>query len=73
MKATLATPGGGYPMHTTATVDLIVVVSGAMELVMDTGSTFVRAGDVVVQRGTPMPGRSSATSPASSSLSSPTR
>jgi len=46
-------PRGGYPMHTTATVDLIVVVSGAMELVMEGGSTIVRAGDVVVQRGTP--------------------
>jgi quercetin dioxygenase-like cupin family protein len=46
-------PGGGHPMHTTATVDLIVVVSGAMELVMESGSTVVRAGDVVVQRGTP--------------------
>lgn len=45
--------GGGYPMHTTATLDFIVVVSGAMELVMESGSTVVRAGDVVVQRGTP--------------------
>jgi quercetin dioxygenase-like cupin family protein len=46
-------PGGGYPMHTTATVDFIIIVSGAMELVMESGSTVVRAGDVVVQRGTP--------------------
>ena len=46
-------PGGGYPIHTTATVDAIIVISGAMELVLETGSTVVRAGDVVIQRGTP--------------------
>jgi quercetin dioxygenase-like cupin family protein len=46
-------PGGGYPRHATATLDVITVVSGAMELVVDTGSTVVRAGDVVIQRGTP--------------------
>jgi quercetin dioxygenase-like cupin family protein len=46
-------PGGGFPMHATATLDVIVVTSGAMELVLDTGSTIVRAGDVVIQRGTP--------------------
>lgn len=46
-------PGGGFPMHTTATTDLIIVVSGAMELVMETGSTVVRPGEVIVQRGTP--------------------
>jgi quercetin dioxygenase-like cupin family protein len=46
-------PGGGFPMHATATLDVIVVTSGAMELVLETGSTIVRAGDVVIQRGTP--------------------
>jgi len=46
-------PGGGYPWHATATLDVITVISGAMELVLDTGSTVVRAGDVVIQRGTP--------------------
>jgi imidazolonepropionase-like amidohydrolase/quercetin dioxygenase-like cupin family protein len=46
-------PGGGYPWHATATLDVITVVSGAMELVLDTESTVVRAGDVVIQRGTP--------------------
>ena len=46
-------PGGGYPMHTTATVDAIIVISGAMELEMETGATVVRSGDVVIQRGTP--------------------
>jgi imidazolonepropionase-like amidohydrolase/quercetin dioxygenase-like cupin family protein len=46
-------PGGGYPWHATATLDVITVVSGAMELVLDSGSTVVRAGDVVIQRGTP--------------------
>jgi quercetin dioxygenase-like cupin family protein len=34
-------------------MDVIVVTSGAMELVLETGSTIVRAGDVVIQRGTP--------------------
>jgi quercetin dioxygenase-like cupin family protein len=46
-------PGGGYPMHASASLDVIVVTSGAMELVLETGSTIVRAGDVVIQRGTP--------------------
>ncbi len=46
-------PGGGYPMHTSASLDVIVVTSGAMELILETGSTVVRAGDVVIQRGTP--------------------
>ena len=46
-------PGGGYPWHATATLDVITVISGAMELVLDSGSTVVRAGDVVIQRGTP--------------------
>jgi len=46
-------PGGPeFPMHDSPTVDLMVIVSGAMELRLESGSTIVRPGDVVVQRGT---------------------
>lgn len=46
-------PGAGVPMHATATIDVIAVISGSMELVLEAGSTVLHAGDVVVQRGTP--------------------
>lgn len=45
-------PGTSYPRHTTPTLDFIIVVSGQLELVLDTESRILRAGDVVIQRGT---------------------
>lgn len=38
--------------HRTTTVDYIMLVSGEVTLVLETGSTIVRAGDLVVQRNT---------------------
>jgi quercetin dioxygenase-like cupin family protein len=46
-------PGGpSFPMHDSPTLDFGVIVSGAVELQLEAGSTILRAGDVVVQRGT---------------------
>jgi mannose-6-phosphate isomerase-like protein (cupin superfamily) len=39
-------------MHRTATVDYAVVVKGEIHAVMDKGETLLKAGDVLVQRGT---------------------
>jgi hypothetical protein len=39
-------------MHRTETVDYGIVLEGEITLVMDVGETIVRAGDIVVQRGT---------------------
>ena len=45
-------PGAGSPMHRTRTVDYGIVLDGEVVLVLDDGETVLRAGDVVVQRGT---------------------
>ncbi|MBP6772565.1 MAG: cupin domain-containing protein [Gemmatimonadaceae bacterium] len=45
-------PGFQYPVHTTPTLDFGVIVSGRLELILDTGSTILTPGDVVIQRGT---------------------
>ena len=45
-------PGGASPMHRTETIDYGVVLSGEIVLVLDDSETVVRAGDVVIQRGT---------------------
>jgi len=45
-------PGTVYPMHETQTVDLIIIVAGALELGLEQGSTIVRRGDVIVQNRT---------------------
>jgi quercetin dioxygenase-like cupin family protein len=45
-------PGAGSPMHRTETVDYAIVLDGEVVLVLDEGETALRAGDVVVQRGT---------------------
>jgi mannose-6-phosphate isomerase-like protein (cupin superfamily) len=43
----------GHPfMHRTETVDYGIVMEGEITLVVDRGESIVRAGDVVVQRGT---------------------
>jgi hypothetical protein len=39
-------------MHKTATVDYIVVLKGEIIAIMDAGEKLLRAGDVLVQRGT---------------------
>lgn len=39
-------------MHRTETVDYGIVLEGELTLVMDVGETVIRAGDIVVQRGT---------------------
>ncbi len=45
-------PGIVSEMHRTETVDYIVVLSGEIDMDMDQSSVTLRAGDVMVQRGT---------------------
>lgn len=46
-------PGGASPMHRTNSIDYGVVMTGAVELELDSGEkTVLRAGDICVQRGT---------------------
>lgn len=44
-------PGGGSMMHATDTIDYLVVVSGEVTLITETGEVLLRAGDVLVDRG----------------------
>jgi mannose-6-phosphate isomerase-like protein (cupin superfamily) len=45
--------GHGDPMmHITGTVDYILVLQGEIVAVMDKGETLLKAGDVLIQRGT---------------------
>ncbi|MFN0163873.1 MAG: cupin domain-containing protein [Burkholderiales bacterium] len=39
-------------MHTTATVDYIIVLKGEIHAVMETGETLLKTGDILIQRGT---------------------
>ena len=39
-------------MHRTSTVDYIIVLKGEIHAIMETGEKLLRAGDVLVQRGT---------------------
>jgi hypothetical protein len=39
-------------MHRTSTVDYIIVLKGEIYAIMDTGEKLLRAGDILVQRGT---------------------
>jgi mannose-6-phosphate isomerase-like protein (cupin superfamily) len=39
-------------MHRTSTVDYIIVLKGEMYAVMEKGETLLKAGDILVQRGT---------------------
>ena len=39
-------------MHRTETIDYGIVLEGEVTLILDVGETLVRAGDIVVQRGT---------------------
>jgi mannose-6-phosphate isomerase-like protein (cupin superfamily) len=45
-------PAGGSAMHFTRTVDLVVVIEGEVEVVLDTERTTLRQGDFIVQNGT---------------------
>lgn len=44
-------PGGGSPMHATDTLDFLVVLSGQVTFVTETGETQLKSGDVLVDRG----------------------
>ena len=39
-------------MHRTSTVDYIIVLKGEIHAIMETGETLLKAGDILVQRGT---------------------
>jgi mannose-6-phosphate isomerase-like protein (cupin superfamily) len=39
-------------MHKTSTVDYIIVLKGEITAIMDSGEKLLRAGDILVQRGT---------------------
>lgn len=46
-------PGKSAPMHRTSSLDYGIVISGAIELLLDDGAaTLVEAGGVIIQRGT---------------------
>ena len=46
-------PDGPHPgMHVTDTIDYAIVLSGEIYAVMDEGETLMKAGDVLIQRGT---------------------
>lgn len=52
-KASTFKPGGPHPlMHRTESVDYGIVLEGEITLVLDDSEVVVRAGDIVVQRGT---------------------
>ena len=44
--------GFQYPMHQSETLDIVFVISGALELIVENGSTVMHAGDCVIQQGT---------------------
>jgi mannose-6-phosphate isomerase-like protein (cupin superfamily) len=45
-------PGVAPRMHRTETIDYAVVISGEIEMRLDTGNVRLRAGDVLVQQAT---------------------
>jgi len=45
-------PGRSGPMHRTETIDYVIVLAGELEMQMDDSTVKLRAGDVLVQRGT---------------------
>jgi len=45
-------PGEHPGMHKTDTVDYAIVLEGEVTAIMDEGETVMRAGDVLIQRGT---------------------
>jgi quercetin dioxygenase-like cupin family protein len=52
MRVTEFSPGFATPMHRTLSIDYAMVLSGEIELELDSGSVVrLRKGDVIVQRG----------------------
>ena len=47
-----AEPARHAMMHRTESIDYGIVLQGEITLIMDEGETVVRAGDIVIQRGT---------------------
>jgi quercetin dioxygenase-like cupin family protein len=45
-------PGVSSEMHRTETIDYIAVLSGEMEMDMDNSTVKLKAGDIMIQRGT---------------------
>ena len=45
-------PGRTGPMHRTETIDYVIVLAGEVEMRMDDSTIKLKAGDVLVQRGT---------------------
>jgi len=45
-------PGNGGRMHRTETIDYVVVIAGAIDMDLDDSTVRLKAGDVMVQRGT---------------------
>lgn len=45
-------PGSTGPMHRTETIDYVVVMEGEIEMDLDDSTVALKAGDVLVQRGT---------------------
>jgi quercetin dioxygenase-like cupin family protein len=45
-------PGNSGTMHRTETIDYIIVMTGEIDMVMDDSTVTLRAGDVMIQRGT---------------------
>ncbi|HUB76589.1 MAG TPA: cupin domain-containing protein [Solirubrobacteraceae bacterium] len=52
LRITELEPGARSPMHRTETVDYGVVLAGEVVLVLDDSEVALRAGDIVIQRGT---------------------
>ena len=45
-------PGNSGRMHRTETIDYVIVIAGEIDMEMDDSTVHLRAGDVMVQRGT---------------------
>lgn len=45
-------PGVAAEAHATETIDYIIVISGEMDMELDTETVTLKAGDMLVQRGT---------------------
>ncbi|USG62575.1 cupin domain-containing protein [Sneathiella marina] len=41
-----------YGMHKTSTVDYAIIIEGELTAIMDEGETVLKAGDILIQRGT---------------------
>lgn len=52
LAADAGAAGGHRSMHRTESVDYLIVLSGEIDMIMETGTAHLVAGDVVVQQGT---------------------